>query len=106
MTAVALFNPIKLEKGEFRVCLNLTSLGEQAWDALDRAKQLGFPKPRFQGYQRGEVSETWAILVQEFHDPTAALETVLSPWNDRLDQLVADLPHPDRDLLISGALVV
>jgi hypothetical protein len=104
MTAVALFNPVKLEKGEFRICLNLTNLGEQAWDALDQAKHLGFPKPRFHGYQRGAVAETWAILVQEFHDPTMDFEAVLQPWNDRLDQLTSLLPNLDRDLLISGAL--
>jgi hypothetical protein len=40
MTAVALFNPIKLEKGELRVCLNLTALGERAWHALAYIPQV------------------------------------------------------------------
>ncbi len=104
MTTIGLFNPIKLEKGEFRVCLNLTALGERAWDALDIAKQLGFPKPRFHGYQRGAVAESWAVLIQEFHSPAEPFEAALMPWNDLLDDLAATLSDPNHELLVSGAL--
>lgn len=81
------FNPIRLSKGEFQISLNLTSLGVQAWETLKLAEQLGFPKPQFYGFNKGDTLEVWAVLVQENHDfETASLEEVLEVWESRVDR--------------------
>jgi hypothetical protein len=97
------FNPIRLSKGEFQISLNLTSLGQQSWDILRLAEQLGFPKPQFYGFQRLDVSEVWAVVVREKHDYEAVnLEDALAAWELPVEQLVKALPDRNENLLIAG----
>lgn len=95
------FNPIRVDKGEFRISLNLTALGDSAWDVLSQAQAIGFPKPAFQSFQSGNSSEVWAVLVQESgsydHD---SVESLLARWEPMLDQL--DLGDRNETLLIAG----
>ena len=82
------FNPIKGKRGEFRVSLNLTELGDRAWDLLALSQQLGFEKPHFATHIRhsGAV-EIWAVIVQQFHRYDADTRLVVDVWDEPLDQL-------------------
>jgi hypothetical protein len=63
------FNPIRGDRGEFRVCLNVSELGdplrggsaERAWDILAVSQSLGFEKPQFRTHLRhsGAVEVCW-----------------------------------------------
>jgi len=95
------FNPLRVDKGEFRISLNLTALGDSAWDILSQAQAIGFPKPTFQSFQSGESSQVWAVIVQESgrydHD---SLESLLERWEPLIDRL--DLGDRNETLLIAG----
>ncbi|MBW4621191.1 MAG: hypothetical protein KME17_17765 [Cyanosarcina radialis HA8281-LM2] len=82
------FNPIKGKRGEFRVALNITELGDRAWDLLSLSQQLGFEKPQFATHiwHSGAV-EVWAVILQQFHQYDADSSLVVDVWDDRLDQL-------------------
>lgn len=97
------FNPIKGKRGEFRISLNLTELGdslsfgtlrerdggaERAWDILALSQQLGFEKPHFATHVRhsGAV-EVWAVILQQFHRYDADTRLVVDVWDGPLDQL-------------------
>jgi hypothetical protein len=46
------FDPIRGKRGEFRVALNLSELGERAWEILSLAQELGFEQPQFRTHTR------------------------------------------------------
>ncbi|OLP17450.1 hypothetical protein BST81_16810 [Leptolyngbya sp. 'hensonii'] len=99
MTQVKTFNPIRLEEGQFRIALDLTSLGEQAWEVLKTAEHLGFPSPRF---RQGEKF-MWAVLVEEQHDfTTDCIEDVLAEWDEKVDQLRDSMGELENNLLVAG----
>jgi hypothetical protein len=90
------FNPIQGDRGEFRVCLNLSELGdplqggsaERAWEILLLSQQLGFDKPQFKTHIRHSgASEVWAILLQQFHRYETDTRLVVDIWDEQLDQL-------------------
>jgi hypothetical protein len=90
------FHPIRGDRGEFRVCLNLSELGdslrdggaERAWDILAVSQDLGFEKPQFKTHIRhsGAV-EVWAVLLQQFHRYDADTRLVVDLWDEPIDQL-------------------
>jgi hypothetical protein len=81
------FNPIHGEKGEFRVALNLSEVGDRAWELLSFSQELGFNQPRFATHVRSSgVVEVWAVLLQQFHDYNADTRFV-DGWDDSLDRL-------------------
>ena len=82
------FNPIRGDRGEFRVCLNVSELGERAWDILAVSQELGFEKPQFKTHirQSGTV-EVWAVLLQQFHRYDADTRLVVDVWDEPIDQL-------------------
>lgn len=82
------FHPLQGKKGEFRVALNLSELGDRAWEILSLSQQLGLGTPKFAGYTRESgVIEVWAILLQQFHDYGADPAVVVDVWDDALAQL-------------------
>jgi hypothetical protein len=90
------FNPIKGKRGEFRVSLNLTELGDSlrdggaecAWDILALSQQLGFEKPYFATHIRHSGAiEVWAVILQQFHHYDADTRLVVDVWDEPLDQL-------------------
>lgn len=82
------FHPLKGKAGEFRVALDLTNLGDRAWEILTLSQTLGFDSPKFVTHVRysGE-SEVWAIILQQFHAYDADSRFVIDVWDDQLDQL-------------------
>jgi hypothetical protein len=83
-----LFNPIRGQRGEFRVALNLSELGERAWELLSLAQGLGFETPQFKTYTRASgIVEIWAVLLQQFHSYEAFIEPIVSEWDDAIDQM-------------------
>lgn len=82
------FNPIKGKRGEFRVALNLSELGDRAWEILSFSQELGFEQPQFKPHVRhsGYV-EVWAVLLQQFHRYDANTNAVVDPWDDSIDLL-------------------
>ena len=82
------FNPIRGQRGEFRVGLNLTELGDRAWAVLSRSQELGFEPPQFKTYLRhSEAVEVWAVILQQFHPYDADTRLVVDIWDEPLDQL-------------------
>jgi hypothetical protein len=82
------FNPIKGERGEFRVALNLSELGERAWEILALSQEVGFPAPQFKTHVRySGAIEVWAVLVQQFHSYDAFTDPILAEWDDVIDRL-------------------
>ena len=82
------FNPIRGQRGEFRVCLNLSELGDRAWEILSLSQQLGFETPQFKIHIRHSgASEVWAILLQQVHRYEADTRLVVDRWDEPLDQL-------------------
>ncbi|GEM_PF-925460 len=82
------FNPLKTEMGEFRVALNLTALGDQAWDILSLSQQLGFAAPQFRTAVDGTgFPETWAVILQQTHRYDADPRLVVDTWDDQLHEL-------------------
>jgi hypothetical protein len=82
------FNPIAGRKGEFRISLNLTELGDRAWDilALSQTLEFGAPKFRTSPSFSGAV-EVWAIICEEMHKYDADTYLILQRWDDKIDQL-------------------
>jgi hypothetical protein len=91
------FNPIKGKRGEFRVSLNLTELGDRAWDILSLSQELRFEKPQFAIHVRhsGAV-EVWAVILQQFHQYDTDTRIVVDPWDEALDCLRQAL-GPDNE---------
>jgi hypothetical protein len=85
------FNPILLERGQLRVALNLTVLGEKAWDALTLASRLGLPQPQFRAFMSDKGSEVWAVLIDETHSYDADRDTIMEPWESAVDALTEAL---------------
>jgi len=82
------FDPIKGQRGEFRVALNLSELGDRAWEILSLSQSLGFPPPQFRSYARlSGVTEFWAVILQQFHRYDVDPRTVVEPWDDQMRQL-------------------
>lgn len=82
------FNPLKTETGAFRVALNLTALGDKAWEILSLSQQLGFPPPQFKTTVDGTgFLETWAVLLQQMHRYDADSRLVVDIWDDQLHEL-------------------
>jgi hypothetical protein len=90
------FNPIRAQRGEFRVALNLTELGEQAWDVLSRSQQLGFAQPQFASHK----NTVWAIILQQFHRYDADPSTVVDPWDQQLYELWQTVGENETDKLV------
>jgi hypothetical protein len=82
------FNPLKTEKGEFRVALNLTALEDRSWELLTLSQELGLESPRFESYvdSTGFV-EVWAIVLHSFHRFDADPRHVVDPWDEQLEAL-------------------
>lgn len=61
----------RVQKGEYRIYLNLTLLGDKAFEILQLAASLGFDKPEFvtdPTYSGGALDgHVFAILFREFH---------------------------------------
>lgn len=82
------FNPIRGDRGEFRVAMNLTELGDRAWDILALSQQLGFERPRFASHPRQSgATEVWAVILQQFHRYDADTRLVVDVWDEPIDQL-------------------
>lgn len=82
------FNPLKTETGEFRVALNLTALGDKAWEVLSLSQQLGFAAPQFKtAVDVTGCPETWAIILQQTHRYDADPRLVVDRWDDQLHEL-------------------
>jgi hypothetical protein len=77
------FDPIRGERGEFRVALNLTALGARAWEVLSLSQQLNFEQPHFVSHK----DEVWAIVLQQFHRYDADPLTVVDPWDEQMHDL-------------------
>ncbi len=92
------FHPIQGKRGEFRVALDLTELGDHGWDVLSLSQELGFDKPQFQAHVRpsGAV-EVWAIILQQFHPYEADTRHIVEPWDDQLSRL-SQACEPDANL--------
>lgn len=82
------FNPIQGKRGEFRVALHLSELGDRAWEILSLSQEIGFEKPRFETHIRhsGAV-EVWAIILQQFHQYDADPMVIVEPWDEQTHQL-------------------
>lgn len=84
----ATFDPIRGSRGEFRVALNVSELGDRAFELLAISQEVGFDKPKFATYTRHSgVTEIWAILLQQFHDYYADSTPVIDPWDKSIDAL-------------------
>jgi hypothetical protein len=90
------FNPIRGRQGEFRVALNLSELGERAWELLSFSQQLGFEKPQFATDQ----AQVWAIILQQFERYDADLMMVVDPWDEQLYQLQQAVGEDSTSLVI------
>lgn len=89
------YTPIRGQKGEFRISLNLSPYEGQAWLLLKFCESLGFNNIQFKTNIRpsGQV-EIWVILLQEFHDFGASADFVVAKWEYAIDTL-RDLLGPD-----------
>ena len=82
------FDPIRGKRGEFRVALNLSELGERAWEILSLSQELGFEQPQFKTHTRHSgYTEVWAVLLQQLHPYDANTDVVVDAWDDQLDDL-------------------
>ena len=92
------FHPIQGKRGEFRVAIDLTELGDHAWEILSLSQELGFDRPRFQTHirQSGAV-EVWAIILQQFHPYEVDARHIVEPWDDQLYQ-ISQACEPDANL--------
>jgi hypothetical protein len=95
------FNPIRVDKGEFRISINLTALGDRAVDVLSRVKEVGFPKPMLQIFQGVGSAQIWAVIVQESGSyELDDIESLLERWEPMISQL--DLGDRNETMLIAG----
>jgi hypothetical protein len=82
------FDPIRGSRGEFRVAMNISELGDRAFELLAFSQELGFDKPKFATHTRHSgVTEIWAIVLQQFHDYYANSTPVIDPWDTQIDEL-------------------
>lgn len=82
------FHPLSGKRGEFRVAINLSELGDRAWEILSCSQALGFDTPQFQTYVRHSGAiEVWAVVLQQFHSYDAFTEPVLAEWDEAIAQL-------------------
>lgn len=82
------FHPLQGKAGEFRVAVNLSELGDRAWEILALSQELGFDTPRFVTHTRHSgFTEVWAILLQQFHRYDADTRVVVDQWDDSIDAL-------------------
>lgn len=95
------FNPLKTERGEFRVALNVTALSDRAWEVLSLSQQLGFEVPQFKSYtDRTGYTEVWAVILQQEHRYDADPRIVVDSWDDQLHELWQAC-EPDAELKMS-----
>jgi hypothetical protein len=82
------FDPLRGRRGEFRLTLNLTELGERAWDLLALSQKLGFETPQFRTCIRPSgVVEVWAVILEQVHCYDADPSVVVDCWDDQIDCL-------------------
>lgn len=82
------FNPIKGKPGEFRIALNLSELGDRAWEMLARSQALGFEQPQFKTRIRHSgVAEVWAVILEQVHSYDADTRIVVDEWDAPIDSL-------------------
>jgi hypothetical protein len=82
------FEPLRGKPGEFRVALNISEMGDRAFDVLALSQELGFDKPQFTAHiRRSGVVEVWAVLLQQFHDYHANSSAIVDPWDEPIDAL-------------------
>jgi hypothetical protein len=82
------FEPIQGKRGEFRVAVNVSELGDRAWNILTLSQQVGFQTPQFVTHTRhSEVVEVWAIILQQFHPYDADTRFIVDVWDDQIDEL-------------------
>lgn len=91
------FNPIRTTPGLFRVALNISELGDRAWEILALSQTLGFDPPKFETHVRpSEIVEIWAVVLEQIHSFDADPMTVIDPWDEQmweLSQACGDDPH-------------
>lgn len=82
------FDPIRGRRGEFRLSLNLSELGDRAWELLALSQTLGFETPQFKTLIRPSgVVEVWAVILQQLHRYDADSSVVVDQWDDQIDAL-------------------
>jgi hypothetical protein len=82
------FDPLRGKLGEFRVALNISEMGDRAFDVLALSQDVGFDKPQFVAHVRQSgVVEVWAVLLQQFHDYHGNSSAVIDPWDEAIDAL-------------------
>jgi hypothetical protein len=92
------FDPLKTKRGTFRVALNLTALGERAWEVLQKSQELEFDMPRFETFQDGTgFIESWAVILEEHHRFDADPRLVVDARDEQLHELW-QLCEPDAEL--------
>jgi hypothetical protein len=95
------FNPLRGQRGEFRVSLNLTELGDRAWEILSLSQSLGFEKPQFKTCVRHSgATEVWAVILQQLHPYDADTRIVVDAWDDQLDTLRREIGRDNEFSLI------
>lgn len=97
------FDPIRGRRGEFRLSLNLSEMGDRAWELLALSQALGFETPQFKTRVRPSgVAELWAVILQQFHPYDADSSVVVDQWDDAIDKLrtaIGDSHHFDLIML-------
>lgn len=77
----------RTQKGEYRIYLDLTKLGDKAFEVLQLAASLGFDKPEFvtdPTYSGGDLDgHVFAILFREFHSYEADPEVLFEYLEDK-----------------------
>lgn len=82
------FDPIRGRRGELRLSLNLSEMGDRAWELLSLSQTLGFETPQFKTRVRASGAvEVWAVILQQLHPYDADSSVVVDPWDDQIDQL-------------------
>lgn len=64
------FQVNRIQEGEYRIYLDLTNLGDKAFEVLQLAATLGFDKPEFvtdTTHTGGLHGHVFAVLLREFH---------------------------------------
>jgi hypothetical protein len=82
------FDPHDCKVGAYQVSLNLTELGDRAWEILKLAEQLEFQPPQFKTCPRfSGFVEVWAVILQQQHDDKASPDAVLGRWDEQVLEL-------------------
>ncbi|MCY7392963.1 MAG: hypothetical protein LH647_16175 [Leptolyngbyaceae cyanobacterium CAN_BIN12] len=91
------FSPIRDIPGEFRVALNISELGDRAWEVLAKSQTLGFDTPKFETHIRPSgFAEVWAVVLCQVHSFDVDMMAIVDPWDEKLwelEQLVGDDPE-------------